>query len=66
MKPAATKKRTYDAWMVIGPDGAELDTVRSTRSESIEKFEDRAFHVPAAWAEHRKEGYRCVKVKVST
>jgi hypothetical protein len=52
------------AWMVMGPDGAELETIRSTRSEAIEKFCDRAFHVPSAWAEHRKEGYRVVKVKV--
>lgn len=61
-----TKRRqSFCGWMVIGPDGAELDTVRPTRAEAIEKFCDRAFHVPTEWADRRREGYRATRVKVS-
>ena len=62
-----TEGSTLDrrAWMVVGPYGAELETVRSTQRASIEKFCDREFHIPSAWAAYKRDGYRAIKVRVT-
>lgn len=59
-------KKTYNAWCIWSPDiGPLLATVAKTRADAIHKFCWHDSDPTTLWREHKRDGYRCVRVMIT-